>query len=59
MPFGYQNAKWLALVAQMQEGDELWLSSWGVTNGLSGAELLLLVRGEKVVGQITLAVGVC
>src|SRR5262245_39467212 len=57
--FGYRNAHWRALIRTMQEGDELWHSISGLDeNGLSGYEGMLLVRGDKVVDSLLLAVGV-
>jgi hypothetical protein len=54
IPFGFQRDQWLALLAQMQEGDELWQFSnsqdaWAHRCGRAG---IALVRNGKVVDSI-------
>jgi hypothetical protein len=54
VPFGFQNEQWRALLAQMQEGDELWqfsspAESWQHLAGRAG---IALVRQGKVVASI-------
>lgn len=54
IPFEHENPKWHALLAQMQEDDELWLTSssdeqW---DALMGFEGILLVRNGKVIGSL-------
>jgi hypothetical protein len=54
VPFGFQNARWQALQAQVMEGDELWEYSsppWTWSN-MAGRAGYALVRGGKVVGEI-------
>jgi hypothetical protein len=51
VPFGFQNDKWRALRAEMQEGDELWEftsppESWANLGGRAG---IALVRDGEVV----------
>ena len=51
VPFGYCNEQWCELLAQMQDGDQLWLASspdkeW---DALMGFEGILLVRNGIVV----------
>jgi hypothetical protein len=53
-PFGYQNARWEALKARMQPGDELWTfaspaDSWKHLAGRAG---IALVRDNKMVDAI-------
>jgi hypothetical protein len=54
LPFGFANERWRALVAQMQEGDELWTfisspESWARRSGRAG---IALVRDGKVVDSL-------
>jgi hypothetical protein len=54
VPFGFQNNEWRALVAAMQDGDELWEftsppESW---QGLHGRAGVALVRRGEVVRTI-------
>ncbi|WP_158814455.1 hypothetical protein [Methylocapsa sp. S129] len=50
-PFGFQNAKWEALKALMQPGDELWTfsSSAGSWRALAGRAGIALVREGQVI----------
>jgi hypothetical protein len=54
VPFGYLNERWQALLARMQEGDELWEfcsspESWA---HLAGREGIALVRDGKIIDSI-------
>jgi hypothetical protein len=56
VPFGFQNDKWRALVAEMQDGDELWEfssppESWQNLAGRAGVALIR--RGEVVRSIVT------
>lgn len=53
-PFGYLNAEWERLKAEMQPGDELWTfcssdESWA---NLTGSEGIALVRDGTVIAEI-------
>jgi hypothetical protein len=57
VPFGFRNQRWRALVAKMEEGDELWtfcspLESWTHLAGSAG--IALVRRGEVVDSIVTL-----
>ncbi len=54
VPFGFQNNEWRALLAQMQEGDELWefCSSWESWQNLAGRAGIALVRNGEVVASV-------
>jgi hypothetical protein len=57
VPFGFVNGKWRALVAEMQNGDELWAfsssrESWAHFGGRAG---IALVRGGEVVDTLVTA----
>lgn len=54
IPFGFQNERWHSLLAQMQEGDELWeycnsRESWANMAGRAG---IALVRKRAVITSI-------
>jgi hypothetical protein len=54
VPFGFVNNKWRALLAEMQEGDELWefsssRESWAHFGGRAG---VALVRHGEVVSSL-------
>jgi hypothetical protein len=54
VPFGFGNAKWKQLIAQMREGDELWSfrsprETWANMSGRMGYSL---VRGGRVISSI-------
>lgn len=54
VPFGFDNDKWRGLMAQMQDGDELWEfvspeESWKALAGRAG---IALVRSGEVVESI-------
>lgn len=56
-PFGFINDRWLALLSEMVDGDELWYTyapqeEWDRNMGNSG---ILLVRDGKVVSTICLS----
>jgi hypothetical protein len=56
VPFGYINADWKALLAQMQEGDELWEfrsppETWDKKH-MAGREGIALIRNCEVVAVI-------
>ncbi|MBM83630.1 MAG: hypothetical protein CMJ78_23985 [Planctomycetaceae bacterium] len=51
VPFGYSNARWRSLLAQFQDGDELWFSSssnedWDKCRGFEG---IVLIRNGKAI----------
>jgi hypothetical protein len=53
-PFGFRNAQWEKLKAQMQPGDEIWTfsspaQSWQDLAGRSG---VVLVRDKKIIAEI-------
>ncbi|MCI0701450.1 MAG: hypothetical protein L0241_10250 [Planctomycetia bacterium] len=54
VPFGFINAQWKALLAQMQPGDELWefSSSQESWQALAGRAGIALVRTGKVVDSM-------
>jgi len=54
IPFGFQNDKWRALLAEMREGDELWefTSSPESWRNLAGRAGIALVRRGEVVRTI-------
>ena len=54
VPFGFQNDRWRDLLAQMQDGDELWefSSSWESWQHLAGRAGIVLVRNGEVVTSI-------
>jgi hypothetical protein len=57
VPFGFQNARWRELLAQMQEGDELWEfcspeASW--RQGAGRAGIALVRNGQVVASLVTL-----
>lgn len=57
VPFGFIHDQWLALIARMQPGDELWQfssppESWQHLCGRAG---VALVRNGEVVDSITTA----
>jgi len=51
-PFGFQNAEWQSLKAQMRDGDELWTFCSPATmwRNMAGREGVALVRNGNVVG---------
>jgi hypothetical protein len=54
VPFGFLNQEWKALLAQMIEGDELWLfrsspESWATLRGREG---IALVRKGEVIERV-------
>lgn len=54
IPFGWCNAEWVALLARMQPGDELWEfrssdESWLHRAGRAG---IALVRGDQVIATV-------
>ncbi len=51
VPFGFQNQRWRALLAQMQEGDEIWTmrSSADSFEHNAGRAGTALVRDGKIV----------
>jgi hypothetical protein len=56
VPFGFVNYKWRALLAEMQDGDELWefsssQESWARLGGRSG--IALVRHGEVVRAVVT------
>jgi hypothetical protein len=56
VPFGFVNDKWRALVAEMQDGDELWAfsssqESWARFGGRAG--IALIRHGEVVRSLVT------
>ena len=56
VPFGYNNANWKALLAQMQEGDELWEfmsppETWDKKH-MAGRKGIALIRNCTVVDYI-------
>jgi hypothetical protein len=56
VPFGYINADWKALLAEMQEGDELWEfksppETWDKDH-MAGRKGIALIRNCKVVAAI-------
>jgi hypothetical protein len=56
VPFGFVNGKWRALLAEMQDGDELWAfsssqESWARLGGRSG--IALVRHGEVVRAVVT------
>ena len=54
IPFGFQNAQWKALLAQMMEGDELWEFSTSPESwrALAGSAGIALVRDGQVIVSI-------
>ena len=54
VPFGFSNGRWLALLAQMQSGDELraFRSSAASWRHLAGRAGVALVRSGKEVASI-------
>jgi hypothetical protein len=57
VPFGFQNDKWRALLAEMQDGDELWEfasspESWKDFHGRAG--IALVRRGDVVRTLVTI-----
>jgi hypothetical protein len=54
VPFGFCNAEWRELIAQMQPGDELWefSSSRDSWQHLCGRGGIALVRGGEVVASV-------
>lgn len=52
IPFGYSHEPWRALLAEMQDGDELceFRSPPETWNQLAGRAGVVLLRGGKVVG---------
>jgi hypothetical protein len=54
VPFGFQNARWQQLLAQMKEGDELreFFSSAESWQHLAGRAGIALVRDGEVVSSI-------
>jgi hypothetical protein len=57
VPFGFVNGKWRALLADMQDGDELWAfssspESWAYLGGRAG---IALIRHGEVVGSFVTA----
>jgi hypothetical protein len=54
VPFGFVNHKWRALLAEMQEGDELWefSSSPGSWQHFAGRAGIALIRHGEVVRSI-------
>jgi hypothetical protein len=56
VPFGFQNNEWRALLAEMQDGDELWeftspQETWANLAGRAG--IALVRRGEVVRSIVT------
>jgi hypothetical protein len=54
IPFGFQNDRWRDLLAEMQQGDELWefcssQESWARLAGRAG---IVLVRNGEIIGSI-------
>jgi hypothetical protein len=54
VPFGFQNARWRAFVAKMQDADELWTFSSGGESWqhLCGRAGISLVRNGEIIDSI-------
>lgn len=54
IPFGFSNDEWKAMIAKMEDGDELWefcssLESWRIMGGREG---IALIRNGQVIDHI-------